>query len=144
MDGEEEESSQDFSFLEIPTQGSEYDYPEFTNTSATASQASVLGDDASQSQLSSVSSTYPFSMTSSLHNDGTQHLASQQHHLHHHHGHGGGHHGMMLPEHDVDTAADALRDLQFEEAFEDDDLAGEVFNKKLPPHACRCLGPTSI
>jgi hypothetical protein len=51
---------------------------------------------------------------------------------------------MMLPEHDVDTAADALRDLQFEEAFEDDDLAGEDFNKKLPPHACRCLGPTSI
>lgn len=133
MDGEE--SSQDFSFLEIPTQGSEYDYPEFTNTSATASQASALGDDGSQSQLSSVSSTYPFSsssMASSLHNDGTQHLASQ--HLHHHHAH-----GMMLP-HDVDTAADALRDLQFEEAFEDDDLAGEDFNKKLPPHACNYCG----
>lgn len=114
-------ASQDYSFMEFNTQGSEYDYPEFTDTSQTSSQtshASQPWNTQSQSQTMPVDMRNGGEVFGSSRrpnkSNGTSNGASDGH----------------LPE------------LNFEEAFDDDQLDFTPKDVNLPEHACRyVIGP---
>ncbi len=109
---EEPSQSQDFSFLEFSTQGSDgYDYPDFSETSQGSTQ--VAG--------SSLSQATPASHHHHHQNFSYQATADDS---------------SLMHTGDVQGAADALRELKFEDTFDEDDLA-DFSNKELPSHACR-------
>ena len=111
-------ASQDYSFMEFNTQGSEYDYPEFTDTSQTSSQTSHASQSwNTQSQQS---------MAGDIRNGSEPHRRRKSNNNNintniNNHGTNDGH----LPE------------LNFEEAFEDDQLDFTQKDVNLPEHACR-------
>jgi hypothetical protein len=109
-------ASQDYSFMEFNTQGSEYDYPEFTDTSQTSSQTSHASQSwNTQSQQS---------MAGDMRNGNDSHRRRKSNpnaNNVNNHGTNDGH----MPE------------LNFEEAFEDDQLDFTQKDVNLPEHACR-------
>lgn len=107
-------ASQDYSFMEFNTQGSEYDYPEFTDTSQTSSQTSHASQSwNTQSQQS---------MAGDMRNgDSLNRRRKTSNSNINNHTNNDGH----LPE------------LNFEEGFDDDQLDFTQKDVNLPEHACR-------
>jgi hypothetical protein len=112
-------ASQDYSFMEFNTQGSEYDYPEFTDTSQTSSQTSHASQSWNTQSQQSMGSTELRNGNDFNRRRKTNGTSNNNNH--------GTHDGHMT-------------ELNFEETFED--VEALDFTQKdvdLPEHACRYL-----
>ena len=115
-------ASQDYTFMEFNTQGSEYDYPEFTDTSQTSSQTSHASQSwNTQSQQSMAGGD--------TRNGGDAH--SRRRKSNPNSSNTNNNHGSSSDGH--------MPELNFEEGFEDDQLDFTQKDVNLPEHACRSV-----
>jgi len=126
-----DERSQDFSFLEFNTQGSELDYPEFSDPSLPSHGLSGVGVTGATGTYPSATgaSYYPSSLTGptgSLGPTQSQELSSDLSQV------------SSLPPAVVQSSSVSHSHLNFEDTFEEEPL--EFSSRELPEHACRYCG----